>query len=185
MIDYILTADSAVIGFINSNITSDYINVLFNIFTIFGYHSIGWIAIFVIFLIRKNERRFWIFWGISFLVTFLVSDVILKNITGRERPFIAMAEITINTITPSSYSFPSSHAAFSGASFCLMAKMSRNRNLLVLMFFLSVMVALSRLFLKVHYPSDVIAGYLLGIIIVVAIDIILNRVSNESAGIEK
>jgi undecaprenyl-diphosphatase len=94
---------------------------------------------------------------------FVVCDLGLKNLVHRSRPFIDMPFLVIRTVVPTSFSFPSSHAAYSGASFYIITRVCKTRMMRALVLGLAVAIALSRLVLMVHYPSDVICGFSLGL----------------------
>lgn len=160
---FVRSFDTAVILSMDAYFSSPAVQVFFNIPTLFGYFASGWIVVFLVIGLKKKERFFWFFWGLAFVLTFLVTDVALKNLVARPRPFVVLPELTIATIRTASYSFPSSHAAFSGVSFYIFSKIDKNRSVLGGVFALSLLVSLSRLILKVHFPSDIIAGYLLGL----------------------
>ena len=165
MLEQILSTDKTVIEFVNLHLSDSKIQIFFNIFTCFGYFSLGWIILFTIISIRKRDRLFWLFWGTSFSAVAIINDLIIKYIVQRERPFTEMAGIILNTIQPSSFSFPSSHAAASGAAFFIFCTLKPKKGMLFALFILSILVSISRIILKVHYPSDVIAGYLSGLLI--------------------
>lgn len=105
---------------------------------------------------------------------------IVKFIFGRTRPCSALPQETLHLILgcPSNPSFPSSHAS---NIFALTAVLTyRYRNLLIYMLIIAVLVCLSRVYLGVHYPSDVIAGGICGILYGAMVILIYNRITNKS-----
>jgi undecaprenyl-diphosphatase len=106
------------------------------------------------------EARLWILAGLS---TFLVQEV-LKLLAQRARP-----ELWPRLVSPASYSFPSGHALSTATLFPLLAyDLTRARPRAVRVAALAVACALSlfvgfgRLYLGVHWPSDVLAGWAMG-----------------------
>ena len=105
-------------------------------------------------------------WGllIALLLCFILNDHVFKNIIARPRPYIALQGVSYvgGIAKPSGYSFPSGHAANGMAAamgFFFLTK-SKWRYALVT---LAVLIGLSRVYLKVHYLTDVGAGFLLGV----------------------
>jgi undecaprenyl-diphosphatase len=165
MIDALITFDHSVILFVQESISNSIAIGISNFFTFLGYYGIIWILLLSLFSIRRKDRILLLSWSITFFIIFIVLELALKNIVHRDRPYVEYPWIIINTFKPSSFSFPSAHAAFSGAAFYLFMKFSTKRTFTVLIFLLSLAISVSRILLKVHYPTDVIAGYLLGFII--------------------
>jgi undecaprenyl-diphosphatase len=99
---------------------------------------------------------------ISLGLAVLLTDGILKFLLERPRPFETMDQLSILIRKPISYSFPSGHATYSGAGFVLARKFFPHKILRRILMSVFVLSALSRFILMVHYPTDVIAGFLIG-----------------------
>lgn len=86
---------------------------------------------------------------------------ILKRGFGRERPYNMIENINTFKIELKDFSFPSGHTA---ASFCMAASFSFNiPSMAIFLYILAMIIGLSRIYLAVHYPSDVIVGILIGV----------------------
>jgi undecaprenyl-diphosphatase len=94
-------------------------------------------------------------------LAWIIPDALLKPLTLRPRPFVASPSlITLAHERPSSYSFPSGHAAASVAgAYALSAMWPAGR---AVCWTLAALITLSRAYLGVHYPTDLLAGALLG-----------------------
>jgi len=176
MLNFIQNIDISTIRFIDKYISNSSLDLICNIFTYAGYYAAGWTVFFIFVLIKKKNDRYWLLWGFTFTLTYFLADIILKNIIHRPRPFMILTDIVINTLRTGSFSFPSSHAAFSGASFYIYTKIEKNKYLILIVFIISIAVSLSRLFLKVHFLTDIIAGYLLGSAAGLSVNFILNKI---------
>lgn len=106
--------------------------------------------------VRRWQAGYWFFLpvAVASALSLLVTDVWLKNFFSRNRPPGAML---------SSYSFPSGHATFTWALAVVLA--SKEPRAKWLFYALAFLISLSRVYLGVHYPYDVIAGSLVGLAI--------------------
>ncbi len=86
----------------------------------------------------------------------------IKRVVSRLRPFASLPGVTMLVVPPDEFSFPSGHTA---AAFVMTTILSAwHPVLLVLMLPLALSIGVSRVYLGVHYPSDVIVGAVLGIV---------------------
>jgi len=127
-----------------------------------GRRGLVWIVIATVVALARPDRLGGV-WQLvlGLLISFTLVDAVLKPAIARDRPFVAAPGIQLSSAPPSSFSFPSGHAsmAFAGA-FVVGRLWRRGRPLLWVLAFL---IALSRVYLGVHFPLDVIAGALLGV----------------------
>ena len=122
----------------------------------FGEHALGWLGIGAVgALVSRRHRRDWLAM-IAGTFAAHAAAVVLKRIVRRQRP--SHPAIAINVGTPSQLSFPSAHATSTAAAAALMARATGSR----LPWLLVPPMALSRMVAGVHYPSDVVAGALVG-----------------------
>jgi membrane-associated phospholipid phosphatase len=122
----------------------------------FGEHSVGWLAVAALgALLQRQKRREWLAAGVGAFVAHATA-VVIKRVVRRERPH--HPDIAVNVGTPSSLSFPSAHATSTTAASILLARVTG----LPLPALLVPPMALSRLVLGVHYPSDVVTGVAVG-----------------------
>ena len=159
--------------------------------TLFGEAGIFWILMCLSLIIFRKTRRLGIICAFSLLLTFICCNLILKPLVDRVRPWVTFQMVNAMLPPPGDASFPSGHSANSmgpawgmfiatmpvktaagrsydevrclgwkgeGASPVTMHKWS------IAAVVLALLVGLSRLYLGMHYPSDVVCGLLLGMI---------------------
>jgi membrane-associated phospholipid phosphatase len=125
----------------------------------FGEHSLGWLAVSALgALLQPAKRRDWVTAGIG-AFTAHAAAVVIKRIVRRPRPHDPA--VAVNVGVPSKLSFPSAHATSTTAAAVLMGRPTG----LPLPVLLVPPMALSRLVLGVHYPSDVAAGIVVGAVV--------------------
>lgn len=145
---------------------SNVINTLFKCITFLGEAGIFWIVLGIVLLCFKKTRTSGLVMLVSLAVGYLINDIVLKNIIARPRPFAENSEIkdflaSINMKLPSGYSMPSGHSyvAFNAAMMLTLFHKQKG----AFSFILAFLIAFSRIFLCVHYPTDVLVGSILGI----------------------
>lgn len=124
-----------------------------------GDHGYFWIVFALVLLCIPRTRKLGVCVALALLLDLLLCNIILKPLIARPRPY-ALREITLLISPPGDYSFPSGHAAAAFAATSALAL--RRSRLTVPVLILALVIAFSRLYLYVHYPTDVFAGILIG-----------------------
>ena len=141
---------------------SPLLDTLMPIITLFGENGIFWIVASLIFLLIPKTRKMGMTMGLALLIGLILGNGVLKNVVGRIRPYDLNRDFPLLVKHLSDYSFPSGHTL---ASFeCAVAMLCHDKRFGIPAMVLAVLVALSRLYLYVHYPTDVLAGAILGTI---------------------
>lgn len=132
-------------------------------FSITGNYGLFWLGFSAMFWLSGAEDAPGIFVLMPLILyPTLLANFIIKVVLRRERPRHAREELKPLVGVPSSMSFPSSHAAMSFAAAVLMTYF--NKSLWPLFFGLAFVMSWSRVYVGVHYPSDVLAGTGVGLI---------------------
>jgi membrane-associated phospholipid phosphatase len=140
----------------------------------FGEHSAGWVGVALVgALVQPRRRRAWLTAGAGAFLAHACA-VVIKRIVKRQRP--SHPVIAVNVGTPSRLSFPSAHATSTTAAAILLARVTG----LPLPWVLVPPMALSRLVLGVHYPTDVLAGVAVGAVVAKAMCAVADRVEGEA-----
>ncbi len=145
----------------------------FSFFSLKGSFIFIWLLVILIVLIleeRKNpgitkqDKKFIFIFSTSFLLAFILSDLVLKNIFIRLRPFLDTKYSILNTfICPTDFSFPSTHAATAFAAATVLTYFDKKRRWFY--YTVAVLISYSRIYLGCHYFLDVTTGALIGYLI--------------------
>lgn len=153
----------SILDFIQNHLRCRFLDFLMPLITKLGDKGIAGIILVVILLMFKKTRKIGLTAGISIILGFIFGNIILKNVVARIRPYDLNREITLLIYKLKEYSFPSGHTLV--AFECATSVALYNKKWGTFVIVLAVLVALSRLYLYVHYPTDVLAGAALGVII--------------------
>ena len=158
----LLEMDGAALLFIQQNIRTPLLTPLMRGVSILGDYGIFWIVLTLILLMFRKTRRAGLCSAAALVLSLVLNNLILKPLVMRTRPYEVIAGLEILTGRPIDFSFPSGHA---GASFASATALARTlpRPWGILLLVLAGLIALSRLYVGVHYPTDVLAGVTDGI----------------------
>lgn len=123
-------------------------------------HGEIWITLALVLLALKKHRRAGIILAVALLLDLVVCNGILKPLVGRVRPCDINTAVRLLIPRPTDASFPSGHTAVSFAA--VSALRTAGEPLWIPALVLAAAIAFSRLYLYVHWPSDVLAGMVLG-----------------------
>ena len=128
--------------------------------TSLGNAGLLWIGIAIGLLFVKKTRKCGIVMLISLVLGLIIGNGLLKNLIARQRPCWIDENIKFLIPNPQDYSFPSGHtlASFEAAVMIYL----HNKKWGIISLILAVAIAFSRMYLFVHFPTDILAGMLLG-----------------------
>ncbi len=176
--EFIVNVDVAIYQFVDS-IMSPVLNEIMTFITHLGdTPGIIWWVIGIILLIPRKTRKLGVLLIGGLAVASLINNVALKNVIERPRPYNIDPSVWTKAgyeyVWPglidksSSWSFPSGHTSTSiGAAFAMFLGCFKNKKYLAIgipTLILSFLIGFSRIYVHVHYPTDVIAGAVVGLI---------------------
>lgn len=156
------TFDNYILFTISRRIRNRYLDKVMPIITSLGNLGIVWIMIAGVLMINEQHRLIGGVVILTLIISTLIGEGIIKHIVRRARPCSYKESMHLLIDKPLSYSFPSGHTLSSFAvAEVLSAYFEQFRIIFLAIAFL---IALSRIYLYVHYPTDVIAGIIIGIV---------------------
>ena len=153
--------DDRFLLFLQENVRNDVLTPIMKFITHLGDKGIFWILLAVILLFFKKTRPLGIMAGIGLAFSVLINNVLIKPNVGRIRPYEVIQGLQLLIEKQHDPSFPSGH---SGASFAaaVVFLVKGPKKLGIPAIIVAFLIAFSRLYVGVHYPTDVIAGIITG-----------------------
>lgn len=142
-----------------------------------GNSGMIWIAIGLLLLISKKYRRGGIAVLLALLLGYIGGNLIIKHLFMRQRPCWIYPDIVLLIPNPTDYSFPSGHTQAAFAAAVSLYYMNKKAGVAAVL--LAFVMGFSRMYLYVHFPTDVLAGMLLGIFWALLAQFLLNRMEKR------
>lgn len=185
--------DLPILDWIQANLQSDLMDTIMPIITLFGDAGIFWMILATLLLFFKKTRKTGMGMWFAMAMGLLICNIIMKPMIGRIRPYdfqinelgktwtdiLAAGKLLVET--PHDYSFPSGHTIASFEACTVL--MLNNPVMGIFATILASLIAFSRLYLYVHYPTDVIFSLFAGILFGILGNLIAHKI-NLSSGIK-
>lgn len=169
--ELLMNYEFGVLNFIQTNLTNPIMDKIMIILTYLGSFGAVWIFIALILIMTSKYRKNGLALAVSLILCLIIGNVILKPFVGRIRPCDVNTAVQLLINRPLDASFPSGHAMSSFAAATTIFYLDKKLGFGALL--LAAAISFSRLYLYVHYPTDIVAGALIGIAIAVAIKAIV------------
>ncbi len=176
MLETLLNLDGGFLLFLQEYVRNPILDSIMIFITSLGDDGIIWIAATIALLIPKKTRKIGIMSAVALLGSLLINNTIIKNIVQRPRPFRTFTELTILIPTPGEFSFPSGHTASSFAAAAVFYRYLPKK-IGIPAIVLAGLIGFSRLYVGVHYPTDVIAGVVMGIFLSYLAQFLVDRIT--------
>lgn len=165
-----LDVEFSILDFIQNQFRTPFGDSVMPLISKLGNGGIIWLVLSGLLCVFPKYRKAGVTMLTALALDVLLCNVMLKPLVGRMRPFIVNTGVELLINAPKDFSFPSGHTAASfAAAFALLFVKNK---LWIPSMILASLIAFSRLYLYVHYPTDVLAGILLGLIVSVAANVI-------------
>ena len=204
--DSITQLDGNLLIGIQHTLNADWLTPIMKIITLFGEDGIFWILVCLVLILFRRTRRLGVICSLSLMFAFITCNLILKPAVDRIRPWVTFQMVNALLPPPGDASFPSGHSAnsmgpawalfiatmpvrtASGRSYdevrCLGwkgegASPQMMHRLGIAAVILALLIGVSRLYLGMHYPTDVVCGLLLGMIAATAVYVVILKTEDK------
>ena len=154
--------DFLILDFIQSFLKSFVLDPVMQMLSYIGEAGAIWLLAAFIMLFFRKSRPCAVMLLTSLVLALLIGELGLKNIICRPRPFMVNRDIVLNIKDPTGYSFPSGHSSCAFASAYVIARTLKSKAAGIGAYILACLIAFSRLYNYVHFPTDVLGGIILG-----------------------
>lgn len=146
-----------------------------------GDMGIFWILLTIVLLLVPETRKSGLIVAAALCIDIVVCNGILKNLFARTRPFDVNTAVQLLIAAPRDFSFPSGHT---GASFAAVSALyfAGEKRLWKAACVLAFLIAISRMYLYVHYPTDILGGIFVGVAAGAAGAYIVRRFQKQREG---
>ena len=139
-----------------------------------GDGGLFWIGIAIVCLVIKKHRRMGLQVLFSMLCTFIIGNLILKNLFQRQRPCAIDPSIELIIPYPSEFSFPSGHS-MNGMT-AAMALFLNNKKIGVPALMIALLIGFSRMYHFVHFPTDILGGFCVGFAVAIIVNYVFDKI---------
>ena len=160
--EFITEIDFTILNWIQEHLKCDILDKVMPVFTSIGNKGALFILMAVVLLCISKYRKWGASLACSLFLGFLFGNLLIKNIVARVRPYDQAVNITLLIDKLKDYSFPSGHTMAAFEFFTVLCMMPIKKRYKILAGIVAFTMAFSRLYLQVHFPSDVLGGMLLG-----------------------
>ena len=162
MIDKLSQFELPILDFIQSVFKNAVFDFILPILSFLVNHGELWIVLAIVLIFFKKYRKDGITLSIALILHLIFVNMLIKPVFSRIRPYELKEGVELLVDKLSDGSFPSGHTSVCFAATVVLWHMNKKVGIAALIY--SVLVAFSRLYLYVHYPSDVIFGMLFGVL---------------------
>lgn len=164
MLQWIQPLDESILLLLQEHLRGGLLDGPLKLLTTLGNAGILWIVLSIVMLFFPKLRKAGVLALVAMAICYICNDMIIKNLVERPRPFLAIPELWTMVEKPSSWSFPSGHTCSSFAAAGIWCRTVEQRWIRVGAVVLAALMGFSRMFVGVHYPSDVLVGMCVGLV---------------------
>ncbi len=171
----LLALDGNILLWIQENLRADWLTPVMLFITRLGGLGKIWIAISLVLLCFKKTRRAGIAGLLGLFLSLVVNNLLLKNLFARTRPYEIVEGLALIGKQASDFSFPSGHTGSAFAAATAIFITLKHGRLRWLLFVLAALMAFTRLYIGIHFPTDILGGLITGILCGVAVALIVGK----------
>lgn len=177
-LDLVYSIDVSILDFIQNTFKCVFLDYAMAFFSYIGEAGGIWIIAAVIMMCFRKTRATGVMVVCAVLAGYLIGELGIKNLVGRARPFVENPSVQLFIVPPKGYSFPSGHSCSSFAAASVL--FIRDKRIGIPALVVAFLIAFSRLYNYVHFPSDVLCGILLGVLCAVVTVFVFRKTGFDS-----
>ena len=174
LLDIIRSVDYNILLLIADKLRGGVLDPVMTVLSLMGNGGAVWIETAVLLLFFRKTRRAGVAMLLALAAGYVIGNLCIKELVMRPRPFVTHSGLTALLDPGDPWSFPSGHALSSFAAATALWCFHKKTGVLALV--LAALIAFSRLYASVHYPTDVLAGMLIGIALAHAAAFLTDRI---------
>lgn len=159
--------DASILLFVQEHLRSPLLSSVLVFISRLGDKGLFWFVVIALLLIFRKTRQGGLITFTALAAEFVACDVIIKHLLMRPRPYLVISELICLVPPETSTSFPSGHSASSFVCAYVLCRLYGKKGAWA--FLPATLIALSRIYVGVHYPSDVVCGIVLGLVVGVVV----------------
>lgn len=176
--------EGQILLWLQENMRTDWLTHIIKFITSLSNGGVLWIVLAIVLVFIKKTRKDGFMLGVGLMLHLLLCNAILKNVFRRPRPYVEIEGLTSMLGKLSDYSFPSGHTAVTFMVAIILFKRFP-KYVGISMYVLAVLTGFSRMYLGVHYPTDILGGAVLGTVIGLGAMYIVDKYYNKREEKEK
>lgn len=163
MLDALLALDGTILLWIQGTLRGAFLDPIVAVYTQLGDLGLLWIGLSLLMLCFKKTRKAGAAGLLAMALGMLCTNIVLKHLVARARPWLTVEGLTYLVVEKDPNSFPSGHTCAAFAAAGAWARFLPKRWMGRVGIVLAALMGLSRLYVGVHFPSDVLCGMLVGL----------------------
>ena len=173
MMEVIQNFDTNALLYVQDFLRTPILTAIMVFFSKMGNLGLVWIFTGLVLLISNKTRRGGVFMLVCLLAAYLINDLVIKQLVARIRPYETIQGLSILVAPESSFSFPSGHTNTSFAAAYALTRAFGKKGAFA--YIPAALIAFSRVYVGVHYPTDVLAGMVVGTTVALFIYFLLQK----------
>ncbi|MBE6679797.1 MAG: phosphatase PAP2 family protein [Ruminococcaceae bacterium] len=169
--------EANILLWVQENMRSDFLTPIVKFITTLGNAGILWIILSALFLCFKKTRKIGLMTSLALIFDLLSVNVVIKNLVARTRPYEVIEGLTSLIGPQSDFSFPSGHTAASFA-FATVILLTAPKKYSIPTLVMAFLIAFSRIYLGVHYPTDILGGIVIGALCSIASYFVIKKATH-------